>query len=90
MKQLSDEELYNVAKERVASKRSFKIHFGVYSLFVIGTIIEQVTNGFNFNNLIPALGWGIGVVAHALSVYNLLNSDDAIQKEMDKLRNTKK
>lgn len=85
-KELSEAELYKSAKESVEKKRGFKIHLAVYAIFLAASLLNIIINGFNINFIIPALGWGIGVIGHYLSLRSLLDSESEIQREMDLLR----
>ena len=49
-------------------------------------VLNLIINGGDLNFLIPVLGWGIGVLAHFMALRGTLNSDDEIQKEMEKLK----
>lgn len=86
MKSLSDKELYELAKKRVESKRGFKIHLAIYLIFSAVTIFTLISNGFKWEFLVPVLGWGIGILVHFISLHSSLNSEDAIQKELRKLK----
>ena len=58
------------AIKRIRAKRDFWIHFGVYlavNAFLV--VVWAVTYTGYFWPIWPILGWGIGIVAHALSVF---------------------
>ena len=58
------------ATRRIEAKRGFRVHFAVYLAVnaVLVLIWALVSDGF-FWPVWPMLGWGIGVAAHAASVY---------------------
>lgn len=68
---MNEEEIkYQRAKKRVRALRGFYVHFGVYVLvnlflFLLNIVISPAHLWF----FLPLLGWGIGVIAHALSVF---------------------
>ena len=58
------------AIRRIQAKRGFWVHFAVYlAVNALLVLIWAVTSGGYFWPVWPMLGWGIGVVAHAVSVY---------------------
>ena len=88
MKSMSDKELYDLAKKRVEAKTGFKIHIGIYFIFSVISIGLLLINGFKFEYTVPVLGWGLGVVFHAISLNWNFNSENEIRKEIIKLRDT--
>jgi len=70
---MNEEEIkYQRAKKRVKALRGFYIHFGIYILvnlflFLLNIITSPAILWF----FLPLLGWGIGVIAHALSVFGV-------------------
>ena len=65
-----NEEQRALAIKRIRAKRKFWMHVGVYlavnALLVL--VWATASNGY-FWPVWPLLGWGIGVVAHAVSVF---------------------
>lgn len=58
------------AIRRIQAKRAFRAHFAIYlAVNVLLVLIWALTSGGYFWPVWPMLGWGIGVVAHAVSVY---------------------
>jgi hypothetical protein len=58
------------AIRRIQAKRGFWVHFAVYlAVNALLVLIWAVTSGGYFWPVWPMLGWGIGVAAHAVSVY---------------------
>jgi hypothetical protein len=69
---MEDQETYNRAKKRVRQIKGFYIHATVY-LFVnaLLIVINLVTSRAEIWFFWPLIGWGIGLAAHALSVFGL-------------------
>jgi hypothetical protein len=58
------------AIRRIRAKRGFRVHFAVYlAVNALLVAIWAMTSTAYFWPVWPMLGWGIGVVAHAVSVY---------------------
>ena len=58
------------AIRRIEAKRGFKVHVAVYlAVNALLALIWALGSGGFFWPVWPMLGWGIGVVAHAASVY---------------------
>ncbi|MDJ0664395.1 MAG: 2TM domain-containing protein [Acidimicrobiia bacterium] len=58
------------AIRRIQAKRGFWSHFVVYlAVNALLVLIWALTSAGYFWPVWPILGWGIGVVAHAVSVY---------------------
>ena len=87
----SDEELMKIARKQAKDKAGFYVHFACYvmvniGLFIIGYFLEVT----DLTDLVPIMsgplfGWGIGIVAHFVSVYAGA-SPQTIQKEYKKLK----
>ncbi len=92
--QMSEEELYRMAKKRVEEKKGFRTHLAVYigvNIFLI--IIWAVTDrGSPPWFIFPLGGWGIGILFHFLGVYVFSRQTEKdkkeIEKEVDRLRKT--
>jgi fatty acid desaturase len=87
--QMSEEEIYEEARKRVAEKKEFRTHFIVYlCVNALLVIIWAVTSrGFPWF-VFPLGGWGIGVLFHFLNVYVFSREADTreIEKEAEKIR----
>lgn len=58
------------AIRRIRAKQAFRIHLAVYvAVNALLVLIWAMTSATNFWPVWPILGWGIGVVAHGVSVY---------------------
>ena len=65
-----NEEKRQWAIERIRAKRGFWIHFGVYlAVNALLVFIWATDPSGSFWPMWALLGWGIGVVAHALRVF---------------------
>jgi len=67
---MNDDERYQRARRRVEAVRGFYVHLVVYlivnaGLFLINMLTSPGTLWFYW----PLIGWGIGVAAHAFSVF---------------------
>lgn len=82
----TEEELYNLAKKRVASKKAFKIHFTVYILVSLLLTFISLSNG-SFWFIFPIVGWGIGILAHKFALNSMLNNQDDVEEEFNRLKN---
>jgi hypothetical protein len=64
------EEQRRGAIRRIQAKRGFRVHFAVYlAVNALLVLIWALTSATYFWPVWPMLGWGIGVVAHGVSVY---------------------
>ena len=64
------EEQRQRAIRRIQAKRRFRVHLAVYlAVNALLVLIWATTPATNFWPVWPMLGWGIGIAAHAVSVY---------------------
>jgi len=73
------------AIRRIKAKREFRRHLSVYlAVNALLVAIWAVTSASFFWPVWPIFGWGIGVVAHAASVYSSPSeiSEAQIEREM--------
>jgi hypothetical protein len=83
-----DEELRSLAIERLEKRAEFRNHLLAY-LLVNGmlSVIWFVTSGDGlFWPIFPILGWGIGLLFHALDTYQRPYTEDRIEREIARLR----
>jgi hypothetical protein len=67
-----EDEKYKAAKERVEEIKGFYVHLFIYIVVNIGLIIVDVlTSPLQLWFYWPLLGWGIGIAAHATSVFGI-------------------
>ena len=81
--------LRRTAERRVEAKAGFRTHALVFALVNLGLLaINLVTSPGRLWFAWPLFGWGIGLLAHGLSVYaaNPTGREAAIRREMERLR----
>ena len=67
---MDEQARYERARKRVEDIRAFYIHLLTYVIVNLGLfILNLVTSPRSFWFFWPLFGWGIGVLAHALSVF---------------------
>jgi len=88
---MTNQEVHAKAKKTVEKKISFYTHLGVYlGVCTLITILNLTIAGEYFWAKWPIIGWGTGVIIHALFTF-VFNSDSEsgakermIEKEMQK------
>ncbi len=86
---MENQKAYKKAKERVEAKIGFYYHLGTY-IIVNGffIIINLTTAHWDYWFKWPLIGWGIGLLFHAISVFVFTKESSIkermIQKEMQK------
>lgn len=88
------ESSYFKAQKKVEEIKSFYGHLSSYILVNIGlTIINLITSPGSLWFIYPALGWGVGLAVHGMSVFNFLPflgkdwEDRKIRQYMEKEQN---
>lgn len=90
---MEEKECYERARKRVEEIKGFYIHLLVYVLVNLGLFLVNILSsphGLWF--YWPLLGWGVGVVAHGISVFGLRGvlgpewEERKIREIMDKQR----
>ncbi len=67
-----NEERYRKARKRVEQIKSFYIHLITYIIVNAGLfVLNMITSPKSLWFYWPLFGWGIGIAAHALSVFGL-------------------
>lgn len=66
----SEQERYRRAKERVEELKGFYMHLGIYGVFVLVFLYLNYTTSSYPWAIFPIIGWGIGVVGHALTAFH--------------------
>src|SRR5688500_9166126 len=64
-----DEERLAQAKRRVAALKGFYMHLFVFAMVLAGLAIINLATGGPWWVLWVLLGWGIGILAHAVTVF---------------------
>lgn len=81
------EEQRRQAISRIRAKRGFWMHFASYIFVNLLFVLIWFTTGSGYYWPVwPMLGWGIGLVAHALAVFGGFRpiSEEQIQKEIER------
>jgi hypothetical protein len=89
--QMTEEEIYQKARKRVAEKKDLLIHFAVYIVVNFVLVVIWAVTGANYPWFWwPLGGWGIGIVFHFLGVFvfdrEMGWERKAIEKEAAKMR----
>ena len=86
---METQEAYRRAQKRVAAKIGFYIHFAIY--LIVSIALTSINLGSSSEYLWfkwPVMGWGIGILFHALSVYVFYGKTfitrKMIEKEMER------
>jgi hypothetical protein len=88
-----DVELHRLAVRRADMRLAFRSHLMAYVVVNAGLVAIYFMTSFGhyFWPIWPMLGWGIGLAAHAATVYMDGEGirDRMIQEEIEKLRRTR-
>ncbi|MEC5425713.1 2TM domain-containing protein [Virgibacillus sp. C22-A2] len=69
---MDENDRYERARKRVENLKAFYIHLTVYVLVnIMLIIINMVTEPNELWFIYPLVGWGIGLIAHGLSVFSV-------------------
>ena len=88
-----DVELQRLAIRRADMKLAFRSHLMAYVVVNAGLVaINLITSPDYFWAVWPMIGWGVGLAAHAITVYMDGEGmrDRLIEQELEKLRRTRK
>ena len=89
--EMSEEEIYEVARKRVRQKKDFYNHLVIYVIINTLLVIIWALTSRGYPWFVwPLAGWGIGILFHAADVY-IFHKESAwekreVEKEVDKLR----
>ncbi|OPJ62248.1 2TM domain-containing protein [Clostridium oryzae] len=90
-KKLSEQELEQLALQRLKIKRGFTTHLGVYLVVNACFFGMNVLTSLRYPWFLwPALGWGIGLGCHyvnTVSKLRMTGNKNALKREIDYLRN---
>ncbi|WP_309645348.1 2TM domain-containing protein [Phenylobacterium sp.] len=84
-----EQRLRRIAERRADAKLGFRAHLLVYLVVSAGlAAINLLTSSDYYWFVWPMLGWGVGVVAHGLSVHAYVGDhrERMIEEEMARLR----
>ena len=89
--QMSEEEIYQIARKRVEEKKGFFSHLAIYVIINILLVVIWALTGAGFPwFLFPLGGWGIGVIFHFLGTFVFSKETGwerrEIEKEAERLR----
>ena len=94
VKQLSEEQIYEEAKQRVKAKRDFWGHFGIWvAINAMLIVIWALTDLGGYPWFLWPLGmWGVFVLLHYLRVFVFERRSDiaAIEKEAERIKREQK
>ena len=84
---------YDIARRRVKKKNEFRAHLASYVVIIAFLfIINLLTSPGYLWAAWPALGWGIGLVFHAMEVYGLIadkeKEEEMIEQEVRRIERT--
>ncbi len=85
--QMSEEEIYQIARKRVEEKKGFFIHLAVYIIVNIGLVFLWwwTSSGSGHPWFVWTLGpWGIGLIFHGLAVFLFSKGSNWERKEIEK------
>lgn len=85
---LTDEELYQLATKRLALKKAFFIHLVVYISVMLLLVVINLSFSSTLWFVYPLLGWGIGIAIHGFITYSKISSSSQrkIEKEIKKIK----
>jgi hypothetical protein len=66
---MTNDPLYEEAKERVEEVKGFYIHLAIYVTVNLGLFIINAVQGDAWWFYWATIGWGIGVLSHAVAVF---------------------
>jgi hypothetical protein len=87
-----DAELRRIAIRRADMKLAFRSHLMAYVIVNAALVaINLITSPHSFWAIWPMIGWGVGLAAHASTVYMQGEGlrDRLIEEELEKLRRTR-
>ena len=75
------DDIERLARKRAGAKIGWFIHLAVYTVVNLGLYILSTEFGLHRWSLIPALGWGLGLILHSISVW-VLGSGSGLRERM--------
>lgn len=90
MAQLTEDEIERLARKRAGAKLGWYIHATVYVIVNLALFALGSSFGRRPWSIFPALGWGVGLALHGVSVF-LLGAgssfrDNLVQRERERLQ----
>lgn len=82
---MENQDAYNRANERVEAKLGFYIHLAVYVIVgVLLVVIDVSTSPKDTWAQWPLMGWGVGVLFHALGVFAFKGRSGLTERMIEK------
>lgn len=90
MAQLTENEIERLARKRAGAKLGWYIHAAVYVVVNLALFALGASFGQRPWSVLPAVGWGVGLALHGISVF-LLGAgssfrDNLVQRERERLQ----
>jgi hypothetical protein len=83
--QLSEEEIYQVARKRVEEKKGFYTHLATYIVVNVMLVLIWAFTSRSYPWFIwPLAGWGIGLIFHFLGVFAFNKGTGWESREIEK------
>jgi hypothetical protein len=60
------------ARRRLAAEKGFYVHLATYVIVISCLVLINAITGSRWWFVWPALGWGIGILVHALATFGLV------------------
>jgi hypothetical protein len=60
------------ARRRLAAEKGFYVHLATYVIVIGSLFLMNAVSGSRWWFVWPALGWGIGILVHALVTFGLI------------------
>ena len=92
--EMSEEEVYALARKRVKEKKDFYNHVAIYAVINVLLVIIWAFTGRGYPWFVwPLAGWGVGLIFHGLDVFIFHKQSSwevsEIEKEANKIRKGK-
>lgn len=81
MAQLTDQDIERLARKRAGAKLGWYIHAAVYVVVNLAMFGLATSFGRRPWSIFPALGWGVGLALHGVSVF-LLGTGSAFRENL--------
>jgi hypothetical protein len=90
MAQFTDQEIERLARRRAGAKLGWYVHAAVYVIVNIAWFGLATSFGRRPWSIFPAIGWGVGLALHGISVF-LLGAgssfrENLVQRERERLQ----
>lgn len=82
---MRNDEIDRLARKRAKAKMGWFMHAAIYAIVNLGLVALSVTNGRTWA-LFPLLGWGVGLLAHGVSVWMLPPGGALLERMVERER----